>query len=243
MIIQFWSNDPSILFNKDYIFELWPMSNMSYEQKMNAVSRLIILITILGYILTRSTRILAVGFLTLAIIFVLFKMRKQKITKEILNEGFTNENTGMFDNKPKSKNINSTSLHEVLKTDFQNGNKKNPFSNVLLTQIMDEPDRKSAPPAFNLDVESDITKNVKRSVQMMNSGIKNTNKQLYDSLWDKFNLDQSNRVFYSTPNTRVEPGNQSAFGQWLYGTMPSAKESTPEGNMQRYKDQYRYTLY
>ena len=78
---------------------------------------------------------------------------------------------------------------------------------------------------------------------MMNSGIKNTSKQLYDSLWDKFELDQSNRVFYTTPNTRVEPGNQSAFGQWLYGTMPSAKESTPEGNMQRYKDNYRYTLY
>jgi hypothetical protein len=50
-------------------------------------------------------------------------------------------------------------------------------------------------------------------------------------------------LFYSTANTRVEPGNQSAFGQWLYGTMPSAKESTPDGNMQRYKDQYRWTLY
>jgi hypothetical protein len=236
MIIQFWSNDPSILFNKDYIFELWPTTNMCYEQKMNAVSRLIILITILGYILTRSSRILVVGILTLAIIFVLFRMRKQKITKDVLNEGFANVNARMNEE-------NTIRLQDVLKTEFKNGNKKNPFSNVLLTQIMDEPNRKSAPPAFNMDVENDITKNVKKSVQMMNSGIKNTSKQLYDSLWDKFDLDQSNRVFYTTPNTRVEPGNQSAFGQWLYGTMPSAKESTPEGNMQRYKDQYRYTLY
>jgi len=236
MIIQFWSNDPSILFNKDYIFELWPMTNMCYEQKMNAVSRLIILITILGYILTRSSRILAAGILTLAIIFVLFRMRKQKITKDVLNEGFSNVNS-------RINSENTVRLQDVLKTDFKNGNKKNPFSNVLLTQIMDEPDRRSAPPAFNMDVEENITKNVKKSVQMMNSGIKNTSKQLYDSLWDKFDLDQSNRVFYTTPNTRVEPGNQSAFGQWLYGTMPSAKESTPEGNMQRYKDQYRYTLY
>jgi len=236
MIIQFWSNDPSILFNKDYIFELWPMTNMCYEQKMNAVSRLIILITILGYILTRSSRILAAGILTLAIIFVLFRMRKQKITKDVLNEGFSNVNS-------RINSENTVRLQDVLKTDFKNGNKKNPFSNVLLTQIMDEPDRRSAPPAFNMDVEENITKNVKRSVQMMNSGIKNTSKQLYDSLWDKFELDQSNRVFYTTPNTRVEPGNQSAFGQWLYGTMPSAKESTPEGNMQRYKDNYRYTLY
>lgn len=239
MIIQFWSNDPSILFNKDYMLELWPMTNMCYEQKMNAVSRLIILITILGYILTKSKRILGVGILTLAIIFVLFKMRKQKITKAVLNEGFANVNREINLNNSE----NSVKLEDVLKMEFKNGNKKNPFSNVLLTQIMDEPDRKSAPPAFNMDVEEDITKSVKKSVQMMNSGIKNTNKQLYDSLWDNFDLDQSNRVFYSTPNTRVEPGNQSAFGQWLYGTMPSAKESTPEGNMQRYKDQYRYTLY
>jgi hypothetical protein len=215
------------------------MTNMCYEQKMNAVSRLIILITILGYILTKSKRILGVGILTLAIIFVLFKMRKQKITKAVLNEGFANVNREINLNNSE----NSVKLEDVLKMEFKNGNKKNPFSNVLLTQIMDEPDRKSAPPAFNMDVEEDITKSVKKSVQMMNSGIKNTNKQLYDSLWDNFDLDQSNRVFYSTPNTRVEPGNQSAFGQWLYGTMPSAKESTPEGNMQRYKDQYRYTLY
>lgn len=244
MIMQFWSNEPTILFNKDYIFELYPNNNMGYEQKMNAISRLIILITILGYILTRSQRILIIGFVTLAIIFILFKMQKQKITNKFLNEGFTSENTGMFDNKPKSNVlINPVTLQSVLKTEFKDGNKKNPFSNVLLTQIMDDPDRKSAPPAFNLDVDTDITKNVKKSVQLMNPGIQNTNKQLYDSLWDKWELDQSNRLFYSTANTRVEPGNQSAFGQWLYGTMPSAKESTPDGNMQRYKDHYRWTLY
>jgi hypothetical protein len=242
--MQFWSNDPTILFNKDYIFELWPTNNMSYEEKMNAITRLIILITILGYILTRSQRILIIGIVTLVIIFILFKMQKQKITSKILNEGFTSENTGMFDNKPKSNVlINPVTLQSVLKTEFKDGNKKNPFSNVLLTQIMDDPDRKSAPPAFNLDVDTDITKNVKKSVQLMNPGIQNTNRQLYDSLWDKWELDQSNRLFYSTANTRVEPGNQSAFGQWLYGTMPSAKESTPDGNMQRYKDHYRWTLY
>lgn len=245
MTIQFWTNNPTVLLNKDYIFELWPTNNMCYEQKLNAISRLIILITILGYILTRSIRILAVGFFTLILIFILFKMRKQKITSSMLNEGFNvqgNEVTGLFDNKPKSI-VNPVTLESVLRSEFKEGNKKNPFSNVLLTQIMDEPDRKSAPPSFNLDVDSDITKNVKRSVQMMNPGIKNTNKQLYDSLWDKFDLDQSDRVFYSTPNTRVEPGDQSSFGQWLYGNMPSSKESNAAAAIQREKDSYRYTLY
>jgi len=133
-------------------------------------------------------------------------------------------------------------LESVLKTDFKEGNKKNPFSNVLLTQINDEPNRKAAPPSFNPDVDVDITKNVKKAVQFMNPGIKNTDKQLYGDLWENFELDNSNRVFFSTANTRVT-NDQTAFGKYLYGNMPSAKGSTMEDNIQREKDNYRYTLY
>ena len=234
MTIQFWSNNPTVLFNKEYIFELWPTANMCYEQKLNAISRLIIILTILGYILTMSKRVLAVGALTLLVIFVLYSMRKQKVTKDML-EGFdvkpSNENKSVFDKTI----VNPVTLDAVLRTEFKEGNKKNPFSNVLLTQINDEPERKAAPPAFNVDCDQDITKNVKRAVQMMNPGIKNTSKQLFGDLYEQFLLDQSNRVFYSTPNTRVT-NDALSYGNFLYGNMPSAKESSPDGNMQRYKD-------
>lgn len=243
MTISFWTNEPTILFNKEYIFELWPTTDMCYEEKLNAITRLVILITILGYILTMSKRVLLVGSVTLVIIFVLFKMRKQKITKEMVNEGFLTQQP----KEPITNNgpayINPVTLESILKSEFKEGTKKNPFSNVLLTQIEDDPERKSAPPSFNVDVDEDITKNVKRSVQMMNPGIKNTNKQLFGDLWQEFELDQSNRVFYSTPNTNVQPGDQASFGQYLYGTMYSAKESTPEGAFARVQDNYRYTLY
>lgn len=245
MTTQFWSNDPTVLFNKEYIFELWPTTNMCYEQKLNAITRLVILITILGYILTMSQRILIVGVLTLVVIFVLFTMRKQKLTKEMLNEGFNvqprmslNESSGQTDSY-----INPATLDAVLKTEFKEGNKKNPFSNVLLTQIADLPNRKSAPPAFNVDVDEDITRNIKKTVQMLNPSIKNTDKQLFGDLWQNFELDQSDRVFYSTANTRVEPGDQSSYARYLYGTMPSGKESTPDGAFARVQDNYRYTLY
>jgi hypothetical protein len=243
MTIQFWSNDPTILFNKEYIFELWPKTYMCYEQKLNSISRLIILLTILGYILTTSKKIAVVGVLTLLVIFILYTMRKQKITKDSL-ENFEvqgNEVTQMFDNKPTSF-VNPVTLDAVLRTEFKEGNKKNPFSNVLLTQINDEPNRKAAPPSFNVDCDEDITKNVKRAVQMMNPGIKNTNKQLFGDLWQNFQLDNFLRPFNSCPNTRIS-NDQGAYGQFLYGNMPSAKEDTPEGNMQRYADSYRYTLY
>ena len=244
MTIQFWSNDLTILFNKDYILELWPTENMCYEQKLNSISRLIILLTILGYILTMSKRVLAVGALTLLVIFVLYTMRKQKVTKEML-EGFDslkgNEVTGMFDNKPKSI-INPVTLDAVLRTEFKEGNKKNPFSNVLLTQINDEPERKAAPPAFNPDVDEDITKNVKKAVQMMNPGIKNTNKQLFGDLYQNFELDNSLRVFNSTPNTRVTP-DTGAYSQYLYSDMKySGKLSTPDGAFSRLQDNWRWIM-
>jgi hypothetical protein len=78
---------------------------------------------------------------------------------------------------------------------------------------------------------------------MMNPGIKGTNKQLYGDLWQNFELDQSNRVFYSTANTRIQPGDQSSFGKFLYGNMPSSKESNDAGALARVQDSFRYTLY
>jgi hypothetical protein len=242
MTIQFWSTQPTILFNKNYIFELWPTTDMCYEQKLNAITRLVILLTILGYILTMSLRILAVGFFTLLLIFALFTVRKQKITKEMINEGFnTQENVGM--SLQNDSYVNPVTLDTVLKSEFKEGNRKNPFSNVLLTQIGDDPERKSAPPSFNVDVEEDITKNVKKAVQMLNPEIKNTNKQLFGDRFQEFELDQSDRIFYSTANTKIEPGDQSSFGNFLYGNMPSSKESNFSAAVQREKDAYRYTLY
>ena len=237
MTIQFWSNEPTILFNKDHIFELWPTNDMCYEQKLNSISRLIILLTILGYILSMSKKIIVVGILTLLVIYILYNMRKQKITKKML-ENFDvngNEVTGLFDNKPNSY-VNPVTLDAVLRTEFKEGTKKNPFSNVLLTQINDEPERKAAPPSFNVDVSEDITKNVKRAVQMMNPGIKNTNKQLFGDLFQNFELDTSNRQFFSTPNTRIS-NDQGAYAEFLYNNLKySGKESTPEGAFARVQD-------
>jgi len=239
MTIQFWTNDVTVLLNKDYIFELWPLKNMCYEQKINSISRLIILLTILGYILTSSIKIICVGVLTLIIIYVLFTVKQNTSNKEQFTVKPANENSSIFE----KTYVNPVTLDAVLSSEFKDGNKKNPFSNVLLNQINDEPERKSAPPSFNVDVDEDITKNVKRAVQMMNPGIKNTSKQLFGDLWQNFQLDQSNRIFYSTPNTRIT-NDQGAFSQFLYNNLKfSAKEDTPEGAFARVQDNYRYILY
>ena len=184
-----------------------------------------------------SIRLLVVGIITLVVIYLLFKMKKKSV-KKTMNEGFEGINLTQNDDTI----TNPATLETILKSEFKEGDKKNPFSNVLLTQIMDEPNRKPAPPAFNPDVEEKITKNTKKAVQQLNSDIKNTNKQLFGDLWEKFELDQSNRVFYSTANTKV-CNDQGAFAEYLYGYMPSGKSSGPDGEIARVQDNYRYTLY
>lgn len=235
MSIPFWSNDPTVIFNKEYILEVFPTTDMYYEQKLNAVTRMIIIISILGYLYTRSIRIPIAGVSMIAVIYFVFRSRKYKVTRDMIHEGFT-------PSPASSVIVNPQTLESVLRSEYKEGNKKNPFSNVLLTQITDDPNRKAAPPAFNPEIDEDITRNVKKAVQFMNPEIKNTSKQLYGDLYENFELDQSNRAFFSTANTRVE-NDQGSFGKYLYGDMPSSKESNAAGAMQRVADSYRYTLY
>jgi hypothetical protein len=245
MTVMFWANDPSILLKKKYILDLWPTAQMSYEAKLNSISRLIILLTISGFLLTLSYRLLIVGIFTILVIYYLYLYNKPKLTKDKLKEAFTVNNDKVYNLDPKTPTdriVNPVTLETILLNECKESNKKNPLGNVLLTQIEDEPNRNPAAPAFNQKIDENITKNIKKAVQYMNPGIKNTDKQLYSSLWDKFELDQSNRSFYSTPNTRVT-NDQSAFAQYLYGDMPSAKGSSMVDNIQREKDNSRYTLY
>uniref|UniRef100_A0A6C0KMY3 Minor capsid protein P9 transmembrane helices domain-containing protein n=1 Tax=viral metagenome TaxID=1070528 RepID=A0A6C0KMY3_9ZZZZ len=238
MSTPFWSNDPTIIFNKDNIFDLWPCQQMSFEAKLNSISRLVILLSILGFLFTRNWNLIIIGLITLAIIFTIYKLRKDKIVSSLVKkEGFSNN-----DSLNKSTTtFNPVTLETVLRKDFYPTTKKNPFGNVLLTDIMDTPDRKSAAPSFNPDVYDEIDSSVKKQTQMLNPGIINTNKQLYGDLKDNYDLDNSMMNFYSTANTRV-CNDQGAYGQYLYGSMYSGKESTPEGAMMRVKDNYRYIL-
>ena len=71
MTIDFWLKDPTILF-KENIMELWPKSSMSYEEKLNAISRLVIVLIILGLLITQNLNMLWLGIITLIIIVLLY---------------------------------------------------------------------------------------------------------------------------------------------------------------------------
>jgi len=234
--IPFWSNDPSILLNKKEIWQLWPTQNMSMEEKMNAISRLVILLSLLGFLFTFSLKFILIGLATLLVIWVAYQTWRKSPTKGS-KEGFFTHGDNQ---SAQIKITNPETLETNLSSEFQTVHKKNPFNNVLLTQIMDDPNRLPAPPSFNPDVHEDINKQTKKMIQYLNPGIKNTNKQLFGDLGERYDFDtQSQWYFYSMPNTKV-CNDQGAFAEYLYGNMPSAREGNAFALVQ---DNYRYTLY
>ena len=112
-----------------------------------------------------------------------------------------------------------------MKKDFYPVTAQNPLGNVLLTDYEDNPNKKPAQPSFNEHVSEEITKNIKKTVQKLNPTITNTTEQLYGDLWDQFELDQSNRIFYSNANTKIA-NDQGAFVKFLYGDLPSGKDGS-----------------
>ena len=239
MSTPFWLNQPTILFNKKYLTTNFLETKMTLEEKFNTITKLVLILTILGFIFSQNFQLIFIGVLTIAIITAIYYRKKKKFIEERTESSSIQEN---FSNNGRGKREAKMQLKELLQNGYYPINKKNPFGNVLLTEINSNPNRPSAAPAFNPEVYDEINNSVKRQTQMLNPSIDGTNKQIYGDLYENYNLDNSMMRFYTTANTRVA-NDQGAYGEWLYGNMPSAKEDNIEGNIQRVKDNLRYNLY
>ena len=82
----FWLNEPTILFNKKHITEIWPNSNMSNMEKLNAISRFVIIASILGYLITLNIGLIFVCIVTLGVIAILYHVQSNKTKKEELEK-------------------------------------------------------------------------------------------------------------------------------------------------------------
>lgn len=206
MNTEFWLYNPLVLFNKNSLTELWPNHNMNLNEKLNSITRLVIVLSILGYLITNNVNMIVTGILTISSISILQYIQHNKILKNnIQNEGFDNLN--LFNNK---KN-------------YTNPTKKNPLMNVLLPEINDNPNRNAALPAFNPIVENNINNKTKEMVVDKFNNNKNIDKRLFKDLGDNFEFDMSMRQWYSTPNTKVM-NDQKEFAEFCYGDMISCKE-------------------
>tara|TARA_Y100001935_G_C17103738_1_gene407256 strand:- start:82 stop:711 length:630 start_codon:yes stop_codon:yes gene_type:complete len=196
MNTSFWLDNPNVLLNKNHLTEIWPQDNFDLDRKLNAITRLILILAILGFLFTKSSYIIVSAAVS---IVVLVMIHKSKSSSKL--EGMSN-----LDVK-----INKEEFEELLNEEFTMPTKKNPFMNVLMNEYKDDPQRKSAAPIYNEEVLDDATKKSK------------SDEKLYKNLGDNLTFQNSLRTFYSTPNTNI-PNNQKEFAEFCYGNMPSCKE-------------------
>jgi hypothetical protein len=221
MTTPFWLNSPSVLLKKEDILELIPSKTMTFESKLNSISRLIIILTLLGYLITRRERFIIAGVVTLVVICLLFKF-KGKDTNGKDNNG----KEGFISAEMLKKYVanNDIEVYRQHKEDFTEPTITNPAMNVLLTEINDNPDRNPAAPAFQPDVDADINRETINMVKK-NFNDPNIDERLFKDLGDSFTFDQSMRTWYATANTQV-PNDQGSFAQFCYGDMISCRDET-----------------
>jgi len=226
----FWLNDPTALFNNAGITQIVPTSDMTREAKLNAISRMIILLTILGYLLTMSYKLILLGVISLAMIALLYVTQSKATSNATTQpsggkkEGFANYanyNTGRRRMQPPVAASSSPSG-----LTFQAPTPQDPLMNVLLTDIQDHPKRPAAEPAFNPQVEHAINQSAQEFVVQDLGGNPDLEDRLFRDLGDNYEFSNSMRNYFATPNTKI-PNDQHAFAEYCYGAMISCKE----GNM------------
>ncbi len=198
-MVSFWLENPNALLNKHHITEIWPNSDFDLGRKLNAITRLIIILAILGYFLTKSIYIPVSALVSIIVLVIIFKSKNKKA-----DEGFV----GSF----KKRDASISEIGQVLEKEFTLPTKKNPVMNILMNEYSENPTRKPAAPAYNDEVHEEI-----------NEKAQSRDKRLYKNLGDNLSFENSMRNFYAMPNTQI-PNNQKDFALFCYGNMPSCKD-------------------
>ena len=239
-MVSFWLENPNTLLNKNYVTEIWPNSDFNLARKLNAITRLIIILTILGYFFTKSPYIPVSAVISIIVLVIIYKT---KVKTE--DEGFV----GSF----KKRDGSIKDLDNLLQKEFTMPTKKNPLMNVLMTEYSENPKRQQAAPAYNELVEEEktadeievkssslsialasphmvlplivfaISLTASKSPLLAIGKAQAQDKKLFKNLGDNLSFENSMRNFYAMPNTKI-PNNQKDFALFCYGNMPSCKE-------------------
>jgi hypothetical protein len=205
-----WLTNPIILVDKNAITQLWPMENMTREQKINAITRLVILLTLMGFLFLNNIKILITGIIALLILLFTYYILNKNANLNNVKETFSNEE-----------------MYEKVKHNFTNPTSLNPIMNTLLPEIQDNPNRLEAAPSYNSAVKNSINEETKEFIANNFENNENIKKNLFNNQADNFEFEQSMRQFYTTANTRV-PNNQNEFARFCYGNMASCKDGDVE---------------
>jgi len=216
--IPFWSKNPNVLFQSEFITEFFPVVGMSLSQSLNAITRSVIILSIIGFAMTRNWSFFGALAITMtAIHFYYVTQKKEK------DEGFENAGLAIVNDPAYNTNLDVFPGFDSSNSVFDKASSSNPFSNVLLPDYDMNPNKRPAPPAGTDEVYQNIIAAAKQTVTELNNDQPDIADKLFKDLGENLEFEQSMRNFYSNPSTTI-PNDQAAFAEFCYGSMISCKE-------------------
>jgi hypothetical protein len=195
-------------------------------EKLNSISRFVILASLLGYLITLNIGLIFVCIITLGVIAILYHVQSNKSKDD---EKTKDKELPSSSSKKVKENFTNSILYNEVKDDYTNPKQNNPMMNVLVPEIVYNPTRNEAAPAFNAEVEKKINNNTKDYVVETTFSDESAKqkeyikRKLFSDLGDSYMFDHSMRNFYTNPSTTI-PNDQEGFANFCFGDMISAKE-------------------
>lgn len=176
---QIWFKTPSVLFDRDTWSRFVPTKEMTTAEALNSVVRFATYFSVILYFASGN------GSYLIAIPVVM-------ATTILLQNLF-----------PNGKTIESFVTKEVTKKDsYTMPSAANPFMNVLLTEIQDDPNRSDAAPTNRRDVKAEIHKSFQKT------------SDIYMDTSDLFDQTQAMRTFHTLQSQKI-PNDLDGFKAWL----------------------------
>lgn len=212
----FWLQDPSILL-KTYLYFI-PTKNMTSNQKFNAITLFCLYFLVLLILFRMASHWLYLPIIILIVVIGLYyakstPMQKEENFEPIIETGYIDSNNNLNFNRVTGR---VTQKPEVV-YQCRAPTPDNPFMNPPISDY-----NTPAPSACNADDEN-----------IQNSVTKAFTKDLYMDIDDAFDKMNSQRQFYTVPNTSI-PNNQTEFANWLYRSPVTCKEDQEQ--CLRYED-------
>ncbi len=170
---SFWFHDPKILFRKDRLTQIWPYENMPFHEKLNATTRFILLISIIGFMTLNNYLILLFGAVLILLLLVVYN--------RVNTEAMTNR---------------------VVSSNEDKYSPKNPLYNVMMTDYEDNKNKSELSREYSEKDESLINTNVKNFVLENNKDNKDIGK-IFQNVGNKLDFEKSMRQFHINPSTTI----------------------------------------
>ncbi len=196
MFTPFWYNEPSILYNSEYLFEFFPVKEYDIVRKLNALLRLSIYFSLLAFAYNKDVNMFGIPVITALVTYFIYKQNKS-IQKDSFQTQLMND-------------VQPSPIYQEHNLGCQLPTKDNPFMNVPFYEIGTNKELPKSCTSYD-------NKGVQRKIETQ------FDKGLYRNYTDIFRKENSQRQFFTVPGREGIP-DQGAFAHWCYRTPDTCKE-------------------